>query len=82
MSFKTIFIIITTVLLTIIVMQNNAPVQLKFLFWEVESNKLALILGCTGLGLITGLLLRGSGKAESKTEEPENEDRSYLDLDN
>jgi uncharacterized integral membrane protein len=57
MHAKTFFIILITVLATIVIMQNNESIQLKALLWEFQISKLLLLLCFLVLGIILGLLL-------------------------
>lgn len=57
MRAKTFFIILITVLATIVIMQNNEAIQLKALLWEFQISKLLLLLCFLVLGIILGLLL-------------------------
>lgn len=66
MSFKTIFIICATVLITVILMQNQDEVLFKILWKEMYVSKLAMMLSLTFIGFIIGLIL---GRPKSKSEQ-------------
>jgi len=57
MRAKTLFVIIITVLITIILMQNTDEVKFKVLFWELYLPKLVILTGVIFLGIILGMLL-------------------------
>lgn len=63
MSAKSIFIIIVTIVLTIILMKNTDDVTF-WLFSNMQAPKLAVMAGVYAIGLITGLLLRRSKKSK------------------
>lgn len=84
MRAKTFFIILITVLATIVIMQNNESIQLKALLWEFQISKLLLLLCFLVLGIILGLLLtkrpqpeRADLSASGKPLDPE--DKSFLE---
>lgn len=64
MSAKTIFIIIVTVLVTIILMKNTDEVSF-WIFGDAEIPKLAILGTMFGLGLIVGYLV---GRPKKKQE--------------
>ncbi|MDF3076426.1 MAG: hypothetical protein K0S09_315 [Sphingobacteriaceae bacterium] len=74
MSAKTIFIIIITVLVTIILMKNTDEVRF-WIFGDTDVPKLAILGTMFGLGLIVGFLL---GRPKRKATATEYDD---LDLD-
>ena len=55
-------IIIITVLLTVVVMQNTDDVPFKFLFAKFYISKLVMMLAVAFIGLIIGLLIGRPGK--------------------
>lgn len=57
MRIKTIFIIVITILLTIILMQNADPVQFKVLFFETTTSKLLMMAIVALAGFIIGYLV-------------------------
>jgi hypothetical protein len=67
MSAKTIFIIIVTVLVTIVLMNNTDEVSF-WIFGDAEIPKLAILGVMFGLGLIVGYL---TGRPKKKDETPE-----------
>lgn len=91
MRIKTIFIIIVTVLITVVIMQNADEVQFSLLFWKVYLSKLIVMAGLTLLGFFIGLLLGRPKKRieniQPTLESPEftpvpktlsEEDRNYI----
>lgn len=64
MSAKTIFIIVVTVLVTIILMKNTDEVTF-WIFGDIEIPKLAVLGVMFGLGLVVGFLL---GRPRKKLE--------------
>ncbi len=84
MRAKTFFIILITVLATIVIMQNNEAIQLKALLWEFQISKLLLLLCFLVLGIILGLLLTKRPRPEktdlSAPGRPlDPEDKSFLE---
>lgn len=57
MRLKTIFIIIVTVLLTIVIMQNAEPVPFKVLFFETTTSKLLMMAIVAIIGFVIGYLV-------------------------
>lgn len=57
MRLKTIFIIIVTILLTIVIMQNAEPVPFKVLFFETTTSKLLMMAVVAVIGFILGYLV-------------------------
>ncbi|GAB3906527.1 hypothetical protein [Mucilaginibacter boryungensis] len=57
MRLKTIFIIVITILLTIVIMQNNAPVTFKVLFFSFYTSKLMMMLWVALAAFIIGYLV-------------------------
>jgi uncharacterized integral membrane protein len=57
MRAKTLFVIVLTVLITVILMQNADEVKFKILFWELYLPKLVILTGVIFLGIILGMLL-------------------------
>ncbi len=57
MKAKTLLVIILTVLITIILMQNADEVKFKVLFWDLYLPKLVILTGVIFVGIILGLLL-------------------------
>jgi hypothetical protein len=66
MSFKTIFIITLSVLITVILMNNTDDINFWF-FGEIRIQKLTVLGSMFGLGVLVGLLLGRPGK-KPKTE--------------
>lgn len=64
MTFKTIFIIVVTVLVTVILMNNTDEVNF-WIFGDVRLSKLAVLGLMFGLGLIIGFL---AGRPRKKTQ--------------
>lgn len=82
MTFKTIFIIVVTVLVTIILMNNTDEVSF-WIFGDVRLSKLAVLGVMFGLGLIIGFL---AGRPRKKiqpdsfnsTEPLQDKDHDYI----
>lgn len=70
MSGKTIFIIITSVLLTIVLMNNTEEIDF-WIFGAAKIPKLAILGTMFGLGFVIGLVVAQPRKKESKHREPE-----------
>ncbi|MDA0972471.1 MAG: LapA family protein [Bacteroidetes bacterium] len=67
MSFKVLIIILLTLLVAIVSIQNTAIVDLKFFIWTLSISRILLILISFVLGLLVGLLLGVSRKNTSST---------------
>lgn len=67
MRAKTLFVVILTVLITVILMQNADEVKFKVLFWDLYLPKLVIMTGVIFLGIILGLLI-GSSSKPKRTE--------------
>ncbi|MGN6640456.1 MAG: LapA family protein [Mucilaginibacter sp.] len=91
MRIKTMIIIIITVLLTVVVMQNTDEVPLKFLFAKFFISKLTIMLVTALIGFMIGLLVGRPGRTryvpgQVADSDPENknldtlsdEDREYI----
>ena len=81
MRLKTIFIIIVTILLTIVIMQNAEPVPFKVLFFETTTSKLLMMAVMAIIGFIIGYLV-GRPKKTRFTKEFDHgygEDDEYTD---
>ncbi|RKD15261.1 hypothetical protein BCY91_07060 [Pelobium manganitolerans] len=57
MSFKTILIIICSVALTIVCMQNMEPANIQILWMEFTVAKLWMLLTCAFFGFVIGILV-------------------------
>jgi uncharacterized integral membrane protein len=57
MRIKTIFLIVITILLTIVIMQNSDPVYLKVLFFTTRTSKLWMMLWVALIGFVIGYLV-------------------------
>jgi hypothetical protein len=57
MRAKTIFVIIITFLITVILMQNTDEVKFTVLFWDLYLPKLVILTGVIVAGIILGLLI-------------------------
>ena len=67
MSAKTIFIIAATVLVTVVLMQNQDEVLFKILWKEIYVSKLIMMLSLTFIGFLIGLIIgRPKNKATNK----------------
>jgi len=91
MRIKTMFIIIITILLTVVIMQNTDDVTFKFLFTKFYISKLVMLLFVAFVAFIIGVLVGRPGKPKyipGQTDEPElqkkpfdtlsDEDREYI----
>jgi len=91
MRIKTMIIVIITVLLTVVIMQNTDDVPFKFLFAKFYISKLVLMLAVAFIGLIIGVLLGRPGKpryipgnvegadpAKKQIDTLSDEDRDYI----
>jgi lipopolysaccharide assembly protein A len=67
MSFKVLIIILLTLLVAIVSIQNAAIVDLKFFTWTLSISRILLILISFVLGLLVGLLLGVSRRKTSST---------------
>lgn len=57
MRIKTIFIIVATILLTIVIMQNNQDVSFNILFWSSRFSILIMLAIIAIISFIIGLML-------------------------
>mgnify|MGYP003575432208 CR=1 FL=1 len=71
MNAKTIFIIATTALLTLILVQNADQMDF-WLFGTYRFSKLAVLASIFSVGFILGMIVRSTGKKQSKQAEPAN----------
>ncbi len=91
MRIKTMVIIIITVLLTVVIMQNNKPVDFDFLFTSFRVSNLVMLLVVAVVAFIIGVLVGRPGKPKyipGQVEEPgdhkkpsntlSDEDRDYI----
>ncbi|MBS1501573.1 MAG: LapA family protein [Bacteroidetes bacterium] len=62
MRIRTMVIIIITVLLTVVVMQNTDEVAFKFLFARFYLSKLVMLLVAAFIGFLVGVLISRPGK--------------------
>jgi len=56
MRLKTIFLIVVTILLTVVIMQNSSPVSLKILFFTTYTSKLWMMLWVAIIAFVIGFL--------------------------
>jgi preprotein translocase subunit SecG len=77
MSFKTLFIIIVSVLVTIILMNNTEEIDF-WIFGDAEIPKLAVLGFMFGLGLIVGYLAGRPGKKSVIKDDSENDKDDYI----
>ncbi|MGE3142767.1 MAG: DUF1049 domain-containing protein [Hyphomonadaceae bacterium] len=56
--FRTILLVLITVLTTIFVVQNLATTEVAFLTWSIAAPRAVVLLALFGLGLLFGYLLR------------------------
>ncbi|MGI4750909.1 MAG: hypothetical protein ACRYFB_09760 [Janthinobacterium lividum] len=88
MKFKTLFLILLTVFITIILMQNADEVKFKVLVWDLYLPKLVILTGAIFLGVIVGLMLANwpkritddpnSNNNQSPNDTLSQEDRDYI----
>lgn len=57
MSFKTLLLLVITVLATVVIMQNTDKVSLKLLLWQVEVSKVLLLPSFLLAGFLLGFLV-------------------------
>lgn len=57
MRIKTIFLIVATILLTVVIMQNNSPVLFKVLFFTTYTSKLMMMVWVALAAFIIGYLV-------------------------
>jgi uncharacterized integral membrane protein len=57
MRLKTIFIIVVTILVTIVITQNDSPVYLKVLFFTARTSQLITLLAMAIIGFVIGFLV-------------------------
>ena len=81
MTFKTIFIIIVSVLVTVILMNNTDEINF-WLFGNARIPKLAILGFMFGLGLIIGFMSGRPGKNYQKNSNNDSEASHYNDSDN
>lgn len=68
MNAKTISIIILTIFITILSIQNLHSVTINILFWKPECSLLLLIIIATSIGFIAGLFARSMAKIAMKNK--------------
>lgn len=85
MKIKSIFLIVTTALVTLVIVQNNEPVNVRILWTEVQMSKLILLLCFFLIGLIVGLVIRLSSgtkklviREDGQKSDLDDEDREFL----
>lgn len=78
MQAKTIFIIVVTVLVTIVLMNNQDPVTF-WIFGDVQLSKLSMLVAFFALGFVLGFLARGKRKRLEQEFTIEKAADPYLD---
>jgi hypothetical protein len=78
MSFKTIFVIVVSVLVTIILMNNTDEIDF-WIFGDAIIPKLAVLGFMFGLGLIVGFLAGRPGKKSVVKDYPENDEDQNIE---
>ena len=91
MRIKTMFIVIITILLTVVIMQNTKEVPFNFLFATFYVSKLVMLLAVAIVSFIIGVLIGRPGRPkyvpgrDEEIEEPKSntdtlsqEDRDYI----
>lgn len=81
MKTKTYFAIVITVLITVMLMQNQDEARFKFLFWELVLPKLVMLTGFIFLGIILGFLLGKTSRKNSNYVDYENTDNKNSSFD-
>jgi hypothetical protein len=81
MSFKTIFIIIVSVLVTIILMNNTDEIQF-WIFGNAKIPKLAVLGFMFGLGAIVGYIAGRPGKRSNNDNDVEDNDHEPIERGN
>jgi uncharacterized integral membrane protein len=87
MSFKTIIIIILSILITVIFMQNTDQVLFTILWKELYISKLIMMLVVTIFGFIIGVIVARPKKKKQVTqnadvplEVTQTEDKDYIEM--
>lgn len=68
MKAKTIIIIILTILIVVFALQNTEVVPVQLWFWKLQIPRALLIFCCLAVGVIIGLMIPSSKKAENHKE--------------
>jgi uncharacterized integral membrane protein len=68
MSFKWIFILILFLLVVIFTAQNNAVVEINFLFWSFKMSRALIIFFSMVIGIVIGFSLRILSKSKKKSK--------------
>ncbi len=74
MRITTMLIIVITVLLTIVLMQNTEPVKFDILFGSFYISKLAALAGFGAVAFVLGVLVGRPKKARSIADDDEDDD--------
>ncbi|RYE35708.1 MAG: hypothetical protein EOP42_06005 [Sphingobacteriaceae bacterium] len=77
MKAKTLLIILLTVLITIILMQNTDEKNLKVLFWNLHLPELVILTGTLFLGIVIGLILASRPVRSVNNQYQENDQKPY-----
>lgn len=64
MKIKVLFVLLFAILLVVFAVQNTEIVNIKLIFWDIETPKALLIFICFALGVLFGFLVPSSKKAE------------------
>ncbi|MEX8546164.1 MAG: LapA family protein [Mucilaginibacter sp.] len=90
MRAKTLFVVVLTVLVTVVLMQNADEVKFKVLFWEMYLPKLVIMTGVGAIGIILGFMMGSPSKSKNNNTNQSNqnnlppydtlsqEDRDYI----
>lgn len=90
MRAKTLFVVVLTVLVTVVLMQNSDEVKFKVLLWEMYLPKLVIMTGVAAIGIILGFIMGSPSKANQNNINQSNqnnqppydtlsqEDRDYI----
>lgn len=62
MRAKTLFVVVLTILVTVVLMQNSDEVKFKVLLWELYLPKLVIMTGIAAIGIILGFMMGSSSK--------------------
>lgn len=68
MRLKTIFIIIVTIILTVVIMQNNQEVKFNILFWQPYISNLIIMVVLVVTGFMLGVLVARPRKIRINTD--------------
>lgn len=82
MSFKTIIIIILSVLVTIVFMQNTDEVLFKFLWNDIYLSKMIMMIGILLIGFVAGMIVARPRKKPTPANYAETQKNVPLEINN